>query len=92
MSKKNSRKQWEEKCAAERARKKDLLQALYQGEHHTVILNSITWGEIEVWNFIECNRQNAEDSKGDEVAHMECALCDESKEVGEFFRKHGFNF
>lgn len=56
------------------------------------VLDSVNWGKIEAWNFIECNRQNAETDGVGEVERMECILSDESDSVGEFFRYHGFNF
>jgi len=58
-----------------------------------VALESVTWGtKVEVWNLVACWIQNAESDKNDIIAHVECALCDESAEIGKYFRALGFNF
>jgi hypothetical protein len=64
------------------------------------VVDSISHGEIEVWNFICCNRQNWEYEKkitdnpnpASFVTHMEFAICDESEEVQAFFKAKGFDF
>ena len=56
------------------------------------VIETLNFGKIEVWNFIECGRQSAEQDGNDEVEAMECRLSDEYSEVGAFFRKHGFTF
>ncbi len=55
-------------------------------------LNSFSHGEVEVWNYIECQRQNAEIDGNDLLAHFECGLASESDDVCKFFLAHGFQF
>lgn len=48
-------------------------------------------GKIEVWNYIECQRQNAEEEGNDFVGHIRCALSDDwNSPIGKFFRSKGF--
>jgi hypothetical protein len=73
-----------------------ILESIYQESiknEGSMMLKSISHGEpIDAWNFIECNRQNAEEDKVGEVQRMECMLCYESGSVAEFFRGRGFDF
>jgi hypothetical protein len=49
------------------------------------------FGKIEVWNFIECHRQNAEQDGNDLVCHIRCALSDEwNSPIAKFFIRKGF--
>ena len=49
-------------------------------------------GTVEMWNLICCWTQDAEQEGNDLVRHIECALCDESNEVQEYFMSQGFEF
>ena len=50
------------------------------------------FGKIEVWNYIECQRQNAEQDGNDFERHIRCALSDEkwNSPIGKFFTRKGF--
>ena len=61
-------------------------------KHGHRVFDTCAWGKIEIWNYIECGRQNAEHDGNDEVEAMESRLSDEYEKIGAFFRKHGFNF
>ena len=48
-------------------------------------------GKIEVWNYIECNRHNAESEGNDFVGHIRSCLSDEwNSPIGKFFTRKGF--
>ena len=48
-------------------------------------------GKIEVWNYIECNRQTAESEGNDFECHIRCALSDDwNSPIGKFFTRKGF--
>jgi hypothetical protein len=48
-------------------------------------------GKIEVWNYIECQRQNAESEGNDFEGHIRCALSDDcNSPLGKFFTRKGF--
>tara|TARA_R110001632_G_scaffold218110_1_gene347094 strand:- start:317 stop:538 length:222 start_codon:yes stop_codon:yes gene_type:complete len=49
-------------------------------------------GTVEMWNLILCWTQDAEQEGNDLVRHIECALCDESANVQEYFISQGFEF
>lgn len=69
------------------------LEALHKEAYETKVeVETNNYGEIEVWNWIDCQYQNAEQESNDIVRHIESALCDESKELGAFFLKAGFNY
>ena len=53
-------------------------------------IDTLGFGKIEVWNYIECNRQNAESEGNDFEGHIRCALSDETEEAKKFFRRKGF--
>ena len=48
-------------------------------------------GKIEVWNYIECNRQTAESEGNDFECHIRCSLADEwGSPIAKFFTRKGF--
>ena len=48
-------------------------------------------GRIEVWNYIECQRQTAEAEGNDFESHIRCALSDEwNSPLVKFFTRKGF--
>jgi hypothetical protein len=81
------------------ATKLETLEKLYQQDlkawdtNTCTKLNSLSFGpNTEVWNMIECHRQNAEAEGNELLAHIESSLAYESSEVQDFFRSHGITF
>lgn len=81
----------EAELEAIRAEKLAIL-AKIESEQAEVVLESLNYGNVEVWNYILCYRQNAESDGNDLIAHVECALSCDNESVQSFFRKHGFSF
>jgi hypothetical protein len=93
-TKKQRQAAFEAERAAERAAKAELIIKLASSydPRGSKVLNTLSYGLIEVWNYCECIRQNAEADGNDLVSHFECALADELPEVGAHFRSLGFSF
>jgi hypothetical protein len=53
-------------------------------------IDTLGFGKIEVWNYIECQRQNAEQDGNEFECHIRCALSDETEEARKFFTRKGF--
>ena len=74
----------------------EILNKIYDQDYKASDSGKSKWfetqlGKIEVWNFIECQRQNAESEGNDFVGHIRCALSDEwDSPIGKFFRSKGF--
>lgn len=75
-----------------KSEKTELLQKISREATDCTVLSSDSWENVEVWNLVPCWIQNAEMDGNDLITHVECALCDESPEVGKYFRAIGFNF
>ena len=74
----------------------EILNAIYDQDLKASDSQKSKWfdtgfGRIEVWNYIECQRQNAEAEGNDFVGHIRCALSDEwNSPIGKFFTRKGF--
>lgn len=55
-------------------------------------LDSASYGKVEAWNLATCWIQNAEHDKTPLADYVKCQLCEESKQVGAYFRAAGINF
>lgn len=93
MSKK-TKQAWEVKAEEVRAAKLNIINKLGDSNNpnNDHQINTLGYGDIAIWNLITCWEQNAESDKNDIIAHIECALCDETEEAQEFFRSKGFTF
>ena len=62
-----------------------------EAEKSGVRFQSIAYGEIEAWNYILCQFQNAgmENDSDNALAYLESALCYESDEVVVYFKARG---
>ena len=74
----------------------EILNAIYEQDLKASDYGKSKWfetqlGKIEVWNFIECQRQNAEEEGNDFESHIRCALSDDwNSPIGKFFTRKGF--
>lgn len=73
----------------------EILNAIYDQDYKASDSQKSKWfdtglGRIEVWNYIECNRQNAESEGCDFECYIRCALSDERPEIVKFFTRKGF--
>ena len=73
----------------------EILNAIYDQDYKASDSRKSNWfdtelGKIEVWNYIECHRQNADSEGNDFESHIRCALSDERPEIVKFFRSNGF--
>lgn len=74
----------------------EILNKIYDQDYKASDSRKSNWfetfgfGKIEVWNYIECQRQNAESEGNDFEGHIRCALSDERPEIVKFFRRKGF--
>lgn len=72
--------------------KTELLKRISLEATDCTTLYSASFEKIEVWNLVTCWIQTAEEEGNDLLSHVECQLCDETPEVGAYFRKLGINF
>lgn len=73
----------------------EILNAIYEQDLKASDSGKSKWfdtglGKIEVWNYIECNRQTAESEGNDLEGHIRCSLSDERPEIVKFFTRRGF--
>ena len=75
----------------------EILNAIYDQDLKASDSQKSKWfqtdgfGRIEVWNYIECNRQNAESDGNDFESHIRSCLSDEwNSPIGKFFTRKGF--
>ena len=74
----------------------EILNKIYDQDLKASDSQKIKWfetglGKIEVWNYIECQRQTAESEGNDLVDHIRCALSDEwNSPIAKFFISKGF--
>lgn len=74
----------------------EILNAIYEQDLKASDCGKSKWfetqlGKIEVWNFIECQRQSAEEEGNDFESHIRCALSDDwNSPIGKFFTRKGF--
>jgi hypothetical protein len=75
----------------------EILNAIYDQDLKASDSQKSKWfqtdgfGKIEVWNYIECNRQNAESDGNDFEGHIRSCLSDEwDSPIGKFFTRKGF--
>ena len=74
----------------------EILNAIYDQDLKASDCGKSKWfdtglGRIEVWNFIECQRQSAEAEGNDFESHIRCALSDDwNSPIGKFFTRKGF--
>ena len=73
----------------------EILNAIYDQDLKASDSQKSKWfqtglGKIEVWNYIDCQRDTAESEGNDFESHIRCSLSDEREEIVKFFTRKGF--
>ena len=74
----------------------EILNAIYDQDLKASDSGKSKWfdtglGRIEVWNYIDCQRETAQQEGNDFVGHIRCSLSDEwNSPIGKFFTRKGF--